>query len=1087
MNRRRLVHVLTGGATAIALFLVFVVVGGLLRPASSRRGEATASGSSREFLASTNKVALARELARQRDVGAVGGLIQGLRKDSDPAVRAACAESLGRLGDRRAVPDLATRLIEDPDPSVRRAIVLAFEASGMIRDIGYYDTLRKKLNDDKAPEVRREVVCVLSRLATEDALTTAARAVTDCDPTVRLAVVQAFAASTNEHAGRVLSVASLDSSVAVRTAAAEALHKAGARLLPNLREAVAAARDAESRLAAIRLLPRPVAPQAIPILLSALERERADETRPSVLFDEVVEALASMGPSGAGSIAAEAIREDYRGTAEAAAARACVRIGGNAAQAITSELLRWRVFPDPAELRIWIAALGDLGDPCAIPALRRALAQGLDGMPDAVEKARRAIEAKSATPTPAIAPEPGLLADEPVNPRPRLREGQIRFANPNPSFAGFPSNGVVRLHLIHAMGPPDAHPDAFRTPLVVDLVCRAGTWDRRFPVDADYSKRSFEGMMLDVRETSGSVTFVFDVLGYSDFWRGTAFSHYEVTLPRSTPGLVGTYTGHTDFQPVRGSVEGAAWELPPHPPALPPLAPGEHPRLLFRPADVPALRERARTAFGRQILQSMRDWMGREKALYREPLDWATNWEPGCDLAIAHGLMATLFDDPAHGRRSAPLILDRSRTPPYGGEHGERMPGPMLHYPYAVDLNHGFLTAGERAEVIENRCWLTGLYNVEYGPLGVIAANRHVFGLPAVASLTLLREKGSFSLQEPVTFPSVTELPPDTALAADTALLAVNDFLAGSMPSNWLVAGPFPVEDGVDPLAGIGGCEAARPTLDTPISGTSARFRALSPSAIRTLPPPFPNTQYIELPVGPGEQFFLYALLKVTTRQGAQIEPFSTGGPKWAGLWLNGRPIAANTVVSLEPGLHRALVATRSSYANPTFAPARLEWATARHRRYQVMSQRWQLAKQRHAETGEVQDAAETFDLLCRDIRATLRRDRLTRTGSKGGKTFPLPPSAGMSPHFVLALRSVTGMGLDPDTPHPILISPHEFLRTTGDDEFIPLIGLAPDSILPDVLREFHRRFPPDRLARQSPLNLAILFTTYPLDASPAR
>jgi hypothetical protein len=78
-------------------------------------------------------------------------------------------------------------------------------------------------------------------------------------------------------------------------------------------------------------------------------------------------------------------------------------------------------------------------------------------------------------------------------------------------------------------------------------------------------------------------------------------------------------------------------------------------------------------------------------------------------------------------------------------------------------------------------------------------------------------------------------------------------------------------------------------------------------------------------------------------------------------------------------------------------------------------------------------------------------------------------------------------MGLDPDTPHPILISPHEFLRTTGDDEFIPLIGLAPDSILPDVLREFHRRFPPDRLARQSPLNLAILFTTYPLDASPAR
>jgi HEAT repeat protein len=1084
MSTRYLKFVLTGGAVAVAVMMLLVMSGGFLRLARSSRGEGSASGSSRDFMASTNKIALARELAGHGDVSAVSGLILGLRKDPDPAVRAACAEALGRIGDRRSMPDLAVRLIDDAEPAVRRAIVLAFEACRMHRDFGFFDALRKRLAADKSPLVRREIAGVLGRLATEEAMNALATSAGDADPGVRLEVVRAFAASAHEAAGRILAGAAIDPDAAVQSEASAALNRAGTLLLPHLREAVSQANDAGGRLAAVRLLPRPIAPEALPVLFSVLEKETMEKVkRDPGLHNAVVDALAGMGPDGAGAIAREAIVEEYAGTAEMAAAQACLRIGKPAARAIVDEVMKWRMFPDPAELAIWVRTLGEIGDPCAAPVLRRALAQGFDEMPAVVEKARCAIESKSATPMPAIEPEPGLLADAPSGPARRLRDGDMRFANVDPTFVAVPSNGVLRLRFAGGMVQPDPPDHPGRADMDAELVRRDGVWDSRFPVSArHYSKRDHEGILLDVRETATNRTFVFDVLCYDDGWRKTAFGHFEATIQTSPPSQAGTYSGHMNFRRVSGKVDAAAYELPPHPRSISAFAANEHPRLIFREFDIPALREKARTSAGKRMLASIRRRIAIDKTLYRAPLDWVTNWEPGCNLAIAHGFMALLFDDPLYGRRSAPLIMDRTRTPPYGGEHGERMPGPMAHHPYAVDMNYRFLTPEERKEVVENRCWLSGLYNQAYGPLGVIAAARTVFGVPGLAALAMLREKGAFTLRQPDVPPVVMSLAGEVALGATPPLDPVNLFLAGSMPSNWLVAGPFAVEEGTDPLASIGGCEAAKPRLDTPVpvNGGSRKFRPLSQSAIQSMPPPFPPMQFIELPVSSGEQFFLYAILKIESRQGIAVEPYSSGGMRWSALWIDGRAMAGGTTIALEPGLHRVLAAVRCSSCSPTFPAANPEWGMALQRRHELLKQRWDDARKQHAETGELQDVAVVFDLLRQSIRSALWYETGNALSGSGRRGI-----VGHNLQFALACRAATGRGLDPDIPRPVLLPGEnvgDMATSATDRDLAFMLGLAPAAVLPGVVREFDRRMTPDRFARLSSLEQIVAFVNYPVD-----
>ncbi len=178
-------------------FVAVVLFSVLNRGADSGYAGRNESGGTVKLLNSTNKVALAREAALRMDSSAVPGLTICLRKDPDPAVRAACAEALGQLRDNRATPDLVLGLCQDPSPEVRRTIALVFEASGLVKDARFFEVIEKRLAEDGSPAVRREIVRIMARLGTHDAKRAISSRISDEDDGVREEVGKAFSSANN--------------------------------------------------------------------------------------------------------------------------------------------------------------------------------------------------------------------------------------------------------------------------------------------------------------------------------------------------------------------------------------------------------------------------------------------------------------------------------------------------------------------------------------------------------------------------------------------------------------------------------------------------------------------------------------------------------------------------------------------------------------------------------------------------------------------------------------------------------------------------------------------------------------------------
>jgi hypothetical protein len=194
--------------------------------------------------------------------------------------------------------------------------------------------------------------------------------------------------------------------------------------------------------------------------------------------------------------------------------------------------------------------------------------------------------------------------------------------------------------------------------------------------------------------------------------------------------------------------------------------------------------------------------------------------------------------------------------------------------------------------------------------------------------------------------------------------------------------------------------------------------------------------------------------------------------------------MSGSAILALEPGLHRVLVCARSTFCSPTFPGANSEWGMAKQRRYELLKQRWEDARKRHAETGEVEDVAVIFALLRQSIRSALWYETGVALSDKRRR--------GVISHnsqFALACRAATGQGLDPDMTRSMQLPGESFGDVGGsldtvatDRDLIFMLGLAPEAILPDLVREYDKRLTPEKLARFGALEQIVAFVNYPLD-----
>lgn len=251
----------------------------------------------------------------------------------------------------------------------------------------------------------------------------------------------------------------------------------------------------------------------------------------------------------------------------------------------------------------------------------------------------------------------------------------------------------VELRLTGALRAPGA---ASGTSLVLDLTRTGERWERVWGVESDSRRAALHaGRVREATITATHVTFDIAL-------EAKNASRVRVDLARDAQGrLSGTYAVTMPDGQNAGDVDG---RVKPKRPALPngyvPVKPGEHPRILFRAADLPALREKMKSPLGQALFSKMGD-------------------EKSFD-AIGAGLKWQLTRDPVHSDLARRLAADQmaGKGPSYSdrmskGRHPEQVA-------VAYDLCYDVWPAEFKATVVE---YLVTTVNRYMGRMG---GNEHV-------------------------------------------------------------------------------------------------------------------------------------------------------------------------------------------------------------------------------------------------------------------------------------------------------------------------------------------------------------------------
>jgi HEAT repeat protein/beta-lactamase regulating signal transducer with metallopeptidase domain len=270
---------------------------------------------------------------RKVDERAVAGLAEALR-DADPVVRLAAAEGLGGLEDPRAIEALSRALRSDESVEVRR---MAACALGEIEDPRAVPALAEALRSDKDDEVRRMSAWALGEIESATAVEALGAALRDASPEVRKTAVWALGEIESPNGVPHLIPFLEDESVEIRSQAAWALG------------------EIES-------------PRAVAALSAAI-----DDREPKVR-EMVVWALGEIEDASAVEGLAKALADANVGVRRKAAwAIGELDLSGEAPRALIDATR-----DQDREVRKAAAhALGEIGDPAAVPALA-VLARGQD-------------------------------------------------------------------------------------------------------------------------------------------------------------------------------------------------------------------------------------------------------------------------------------------------------------------------------------------------------------------------------------------------------------------------------------------------------------------------------------------------------------------------------------------------------------------------------------------------------------------------------------------------------------------------------------------------------------------------------------
>jgi len=211
------------------------------------------------------------------------------------------------------------------------------------------------------------------------------------------------------------------------------------------------------------------------------------------------------------------------------------------------------------------------------------------------------------------------------------------------------------------------------------------------------------GTIADVSGATGKVKLAVDVTVNPDPWVKGGEARYVLELERDGPkvsgSFAGTFKGREVKGPVAGTIRAHPWPKPDSTYSM--HAPGEHPRLIFRKSDLPALRARAKTPEGKALLARLDAVLAQPWTLWH-PMGYAFKYQITGDEKWA--VKARQEIDAARGGRR-----QKDSRYSYTGPNGKLRAGPSYAaMAMAYDLLYDRLDPAYRkalARELQNKVW----------------------------------------------------------------------------------------------------------------------------------------------------------------------------------------------------------------------------------------------------------------------------------------------------------------------------------------------------------------------------------------------
>ncbi len=461
-------------------------------------------------------------------------------------------------------------------------------------------------------------------------------------------------------------------------------------------------------------------------------------------------------------------------------------------------------------------------------------------------------------------------------------------------------DGQLRVVLYDALWHGDKIETRRDKHLVLWLEAREGRWQRVWGMALGYNNGVHEGFVTEQEVGKDTLEVTMNLRIGGDLWiRKPERLGATVTLKRDAEGhWSGAWRGNFKQTSVKGDAE--AWRVPdnPVPEGFRPVRPGEHPRMLFRRHERPALRKKLRTPIGQGYLK---------KALAAGDI-------------VSLGMIYQLTGDERYAAEAEKVV--RSWEGEYNlngfgsGGFGHR----VASLAFAYDLCYDQWDPKLRAEIVQfMRSYIPQQHLVlmehsnfhpcsnYYGPGRTVAA---------LCTAAIWGEKGPKPEPPKGAEAAAVPLPPAKDYTPPKGVPVV-DFEPGATPDEFLVAGPLKFKSNSDVLQEFGGYAKARPK-----PGDAAKFFAVGGGPPRSMSVTFARLEDklagadgLALgkiaPPGKPTTVILYTVLKVSEARAVGYWPDEEG----VSAYLAGKQLNTSDFYKLSPGLYplTLVIATRKA------------------------------------------------------------------------------------------------------------------------------------------------------------------------------